>query len=218
MKRVLGGVLVGALLVLIGVGGVTWLGGLATTSNTTGSGSSSTGGPRPTGGGTDRNEPPPPPRTVNVAGVRLDGTAPDNSCKVVTNPEASLSVRIVGVRFHHDGDQLVQESSHCPDSINDQPVSDRFCKAGTSLPPSAAYADGCRIGAVPRVPGGPWNQQPARVELTLAVSCSSRDAAPCDQIDPQHMPSRERPIDVHWTQTIELRLNPGDYLEPEPTS
>jgi len=153
---------------------------------------------------------------ISVAGVRLDNTTPDNSCVIVRNTNAGVPVRFVEVAFSHEGDQLVREDAHCPESVGQDPSPTRSCSPGTTLPPSEDFADGCRVGAAPRQEGAPWNREPAIVTLTLEATCTDTGAAPCDQLTGSDVPSGGETVTVRWTEeSIGLALNPGSYPEDE---
>lgn len=216
MNRLLGTVATVAVCALLLVLGVTWLGHL--TNDDPGNPSRADAddvGDRGGDGAGAGGQPaaPQPPRRVSVGGVRLDGTSPDLSCAIITNPDSSVPIRVTGVTFRHDGDQMVAETTHCPTTIGDDPISAQDCRSGTVIPPGAGYLKGCRIGASPREPGGPWNGKPAQVVLSLAVTCTSTEVQPCDQIGGAYRPTTDEPVEVVWDQTVELSLNPGDYAE-----
>jgi hypothetical protein len=185
-------------------------------------GSESDGTDTGSGSGSEQPQPEPPPapdRMISVAGVRLDNTTPDNSCVIIRNTNAGVPIRIVDVTFSQEGDQLVREDTHCPESIGDDATPTRTCSPGTTLPPGEDFADGCRIGAAPRQEGAPWNREPAIVSLVLEATCTDTEAAPCDQLTGADAPSGGESVTVRWTEEPTLLyLNPGSYPEDEVTN
>jgi hypothetical protein len=92
----------------------------------------------------------------------------------------------------------------------------RSCVKGVIPPASESFANGCRIGAAPKVAGAPWNREGAIATLNLQAACTDATGTPCDELTGANAPSAGTTVLATWTaEPVGLGLQPGSYPEPE---